>query len=205
MQTDVANRFKDSMTATRTILAPYFEKKLKCKFVPIEGEPYWAAKLLDSVCGCDYMLYWPGDDLCKTYANRVQFGDCCRFSTFTIRKELATGNLTELHKRKQAIKNGGLYPQHTCQFYVNKTTNTFKGAICKTVDLFDFVESREGQLAEKPTRDEKFLIAPWGQIKRDGYDIEIIKHTSCDFPYREVHSKSDESVQTHQIPLFPGF
>jgi len=101
------------------------------------------------------------------------------FDTFTIREKRHTGAKTELEKRKEAIKVGAIYPKWTMQGYYNKPNSITSLAICKTIDLYSFID-KHPDLVKRNFSDNAFLIVPWAAMKANGYNVKVHKNQTND-------------------------
>ena len=138
----------------------------KWQITSIEKNKNIILNKLDTKSGIDWIA--ENENHIITIAARIQFG--VNYRTFTIRKERKTGTKTELEKRKEAIKNGFLYPLYTCQCYFTNNYNFLGGAIIKTVDLYKSLENVN--VFEKKS-DNKFIHVSFYDLHDKGYKIKI--------------------------------
>lgn len=148
---------------------------LKCdKIFSAEDSDHPALKAFDIYSGVDLVIKKKGHLF--GIASRMQIG---RYNTFTIRKERYTGAKTELEKRKEAIKIGAIYPKWTMQGYYSKPHKINSIGICKTVDLFEFVDNYP-HLLETKASDNYFLTVKWSDMKLNGFNVKIYKASNND-------------------------
>lgn len=96
------------------------------------------------------------------------------FDTFTIREKRYTGAKTELEKRKEAIEIGAIYPKWTMQGYYEKPSTITSLGICKTVDLYEFID-KYPDLVQRRYSDNVFLVVKWSAMKAKGYNLKVFK------------------------------
>lgn len=139
----------------------------------VEGKEEEVCKTLDQVCGTDYICVYPEKHHAWGMACRVQKLD---FASFTIRKELSSGAMTELKKRSLAIRCGGIYPFLTMQMYVDDNEKKIRRiGIMRTTDLFDAIERGyyyENRVSKDNAGDQnRFIYLPWDELVDAGYKV----------------------------------
>lgn len=144
----------------------------------VEGLDDKICQMIDRVCGVDWFQVYEDKKLVQGIATRTQvIKDGYKpYNSFTTRKEIASGNLTEYHKRKYAIDHGGVYPYLQLQLYVDECDEPISLAIAKTVDIIDFIDN--GYAFVKHTgvnqRDPaEFYVCRWDSMILKGYHVEI--------------------------------
>ncbi len=145
----------------------------------VEGRENEVCQLLDMSCGIDYLLHSEQSSLVLGVASRVQYGK--NYRTFTVRKDRASGVLTEHQKRTQAISQGGLYPMYSVQSYIDDDGELAGLGIVRTADLSEFIS--RGLAREKKTGADKigqaeFYVCTWDKLKYAGYNV-------LEYPTRE--------------------
>ncbi len=138
----------------------------------VEGEDNEVCQLLDMSCGIDYLLHSEQSSLVVGVSSRVQYGK--NYRTFTVRKDRASGVLTEHQKRTQAISRGGLYPLYSVQSYIGDNGELAGLGIVRTADLSEFIG--RGLAREKTTGADKigqaeFYVCSWDKLKYAGYNV----------------------------------
>lgn len=145
----------------------------------VEGKQEEVCKALDIVCGTDYVYLYPERHHAWGVACRVQKYD---YANFTIRKATESGALTELDKRRYAIRHRGIYPHLTMQMFVDDNTKTIRRiGIAKTEDIIDAVENglaKEGNVTRDNGGKNKFLFIDWKDMIAAGYVVQIYER-SC--------------------------
>jgi len=119
--------------------------------------------LLDVKSGIDYIR--ENEEGLQGIAARVQWGKA--WDTFTIRMKRHTGTKTEYEKRVAQIKNGYFYPAFTLQSYFDnkQDMNLLSAAICKTTDLYDFIEKFKDKVHTNRS-DNDFIFVKWSDLER---------------------------------------
>jgi hypothetical protein len=131
--------------------------------------------LLDQLAGID-AWYIETNKGIRGLASRVQYEG--NYQTFTVRKERETGARTEFEKLKYAINNNCVYPYWFCQAYL-KYGQIQSVALCKTVDLINYIEQgKEWKdyvilTASKFGRSTFFAVS-WQKFAEKGYFIKTI-------------------------------
>lgn len=138
-------------------------------------------KNLDTLSGIDMWQILPDGKGMRSIASRVQYkNDNWSFkyppNTFTIRYELATGKLTEIDKRRDAINNEDkclLYPSLWIHSYLNYTGPPLHSVgIIKTKDLINASDKYKNiwriQFVEGGN---KMQILHWTRLECLGYKI----------------------------------
>lgn len=171
-QTDLSESSK-VLQANKRFLQNDF---LKCdEIFSAEDSNHPALKAFDIYSGVDLVIKKKGHLF--GIASRMQTG---RYNTFTIRKERHTGVKTELEKRKEAIKIGAIYPKWTMQGYYEKPNTITSLAICKTVDLYEFID-KYPDLVQRRYSDNAFLVVKWSAMKAKGYKLKVFKAPEDNF------------------------
>lgn len=161
------------------VLAPYMQSMFSspCKIYITEDSEDETLKRLDQLAGIDAFQEVEGQ--MRGVALRIQYGN--NWGTFTIRYARASGQTTEFYKRIKALQgnDGYLSPYFTSQIYIDKESmQILGGAICKTVNLYDYVLQNLEYLRERQCRvcpeGNKFLWVRFAQIKNSGYPIRFI-------------------------------
>lgn len=171
-QTDLSESSK-VLQANKRFLQNDF---LKCdEIFSAEDSNHPALKAFDIYSGVDLVIKKKGHLF--GIASRMQTG---RYNTFTIRKERHTGVKTELEKRKEAIKIGAIYPKWTMQGYYEKPNTITSLGICKTVDLYEFID-KYPDLVQRRYSDNAFLVVKWSAMKAKGYKLKVFKAPEDNF------------------------
>lgn len=148
------------------------------KLIPVEGVTTdEMSQKFDTISGIDFWQIMHDDKGIRGIASRCQpMG--VDWHTFTIRRSLSSGRLTEYHKRKMALtdNNGILYPALTIQAYMH----SFDGPLISvgymyTRDLFDAVDAIEWPINRNGQDGNEFLVVDWYKLEDMGYRIRIIK------------------------------
>lgn len=140
-----------------------------------ESSTSTTAKLLDAYGGCD----WLGlrDGVLYGIASRIQRTPkgSIPFDSFTIRIERSTGTETEYQKRKDAIRQHGIYPALMLHAYYSEDDELLSAAIISTKDCFEIIDiydgSRDvGQRIAHTSADkskwEKFKYVNWDFVEQ---------------------------------------
>ena len=168
--------------------------------------------LLDSVAGIDVLGYDSVRGLIGIGA-RIQSERSYR--TFTVRCFRSTdahgGTDTELLKRINSIRQGGLYPPLTAQIYVNHSTATI--GIVRTVELFNMIEQNLWALVFRGSTWHGFVEAiranDGGKIGklliRSTRDLNTLRPIAWFVAVQWVDLLSmGVAVQTFEIPIKAG-
>jgi len=145
--------------------------------VSVENSSRVVNKLLDRA-GIDALL------TCRTgglqgVALRIQKN--CNYRSFTIRKERASGAITEYEKYLRALQNGHIAPTFTVQAYVDtKNDIVLSGGVARTADIYDYLEKHPEEIEMKKTASyniglAKFLPVFFDKFKEKGYWIEVFQ------------------------------
>jgi len=149
------------------------------KIIPVEAVTNDKMKdRLDQYAGIDMWELNENSGM-RGIASRVQWTDR-PWNSFTIRKERATGTMTEYEKRRKAIfgDRGYLYPEITIQAYINESrTKLLSVGGIKTKFLFQYVENNDVP-TRKVDHDGKaiFYYVHWDKLEgRDSDKIRFLR------------------------------
>ena len=153
---------------------PVIEQLLKGRMVAVEGDTNEICQMLDKTCGTDYFQVYEEHGLVWGVASRMQEIDTARFkrpfNTFTVRKGRKSGAKTEYEKRKDAIKNGGVYPYLTMQGYFDKQDGHLMSlGIARTVDIMEFIDSGHAETRRtgwEQSGQAEFYVVRWEDFKQ---------------------------------------
>lgn len=154
---------KKTYPALEIIKEKFFENS---KILSIEKIDEEALIWLDQYSGIDWVEKNSENQL-TTIAARIQWD--INYKSFTIRSERHTRTKTEFAKRKEAIKNGFLYPIFTLHAYFeNKSSPKLLSCVMvKTLDFYTFIKKHPDRIYEKES-DNKFKIVYWNDLKLFG-------------------------------------
>lgn len=152
------------------------------QIMQVEGKDEEVCQMLDALCGIDYFLLKSDK---QTFGvawrcQRVEPGK--EFNSFTIRKSRDSRTKTEYEKRKQAIKQKGIYPFYVAQAFVNKNNNEIISmAITTTEDELAFLDN---PLSYKEVRhtgkdqigQSEFYVLYWVDMRLFGYNVIVYKN-----------------------------
>jgi len=179
-------------------VAPILEDWSDCENVSVEKvTDERMAEKLDTIGGVDSWNIRQ-DDMIRGVASRVQWISKKEWTdtppdTFTIRKSLPSGRKTELQKRLEAIRNGGLYPHWTTQAYLDEQGGELLSlARVRTEDLIRYIdegsESDGDYYVKTPKGEASFFVVDWWRLKENGVGVKTEK------PYEsnaELRAKAD--------------
>lgn len=94
---------------------------------------------LDIIYGCDILATLDGKEI--GIASRIQRG--YDYNSFSLRDKRHTGTKTEIDKRLDEIKRNDLKAIYTLQGFIENDV-VIKMGLCKTVDLYDLFENKNG-------------------------------------------------------------
>ena len=149
----------------------YLGSLIKGKIHTVEHVKNDLLVLMDIKCGIDYIR--EDETGLQGIAARVQWRKK-PYYTFTIREERYTGAKTEYEKRVEQIKNGYFHPRFTMQAYCDNRTdnNLLSAAMCKTVDLYEFVE-KYPELIRSRMSDNLFMAIGWSDFE-EKYELHKV-------------------------------
>lgn len=165
----------DKNSDSYKIIFPILKKILKPDYeiISVENENSKIAKLLDSYSGIDFLLLNTATSELEGVASRIQYDKL--YNSFTIRLGRESGVLTEFQKRNTAIKNNSLFPKFTLQSYI-LSTGEFSMAICKTVELFSFINNFP-QFTKCTNEDQigqaSFVVCYWDDLIKNGVNVSV--------------------------------
>ena len=138
MPSDVQTAMRDSQHYFRTLVMPKFLKTFGGKIEVVEGLPHLLTQKLDMAAGIDAVYEPPGHGP-YGLALRVLYGK--NYESFTVRCQRESGMKTELAKRRESLRRGGLAPSLMLQAYVDREQNKLlAGAVAKTEDVLRCIE-----------------------------------------------------------------
>jgi len=175
------NKYYSTLNFKEKII-PKIKKWLNVENIySIEDRKEDFCKNLDRRAGIDfyaehsYGLIWLAtrlqwDD--KDRQVKSHFKESFPFDTFTIRKELFSGGITEFGKRKIAKENNFSRPNYLIHGYLTEKNNgeILSLAMCNQDDLINYVLNGGKTLERR--RDNKFLIINWFDFQ-EKYKIAI--------------------------------
>ena len=173
---NVYQNMRDSMARVE-IARPIISELLKGGEIhPVEGDDNVICKLLDTLCGTDWFQVYENIKLVQGIASRTQVirNGLKPYNSFTVRKEIESGNITEYQKRRLAIDHGGVYPYLTMQLYVDSEDRPLSIGIAKTEDVMDFIDkgyARSGRTGYDQERQATFYICDWSRMQDKGYTV----------------------------------
>lgn len=139
----------------------------------VEGKTEEVCRALDIVCGTDYVYIYPERHHAWGVACRVQKYD---YANFTVRKATESGAVTELDKRRYAIRHRGIYPHLTMQMFVDDEAKTIRRiGIARTEDIIDAIEkgiAKDGKVTKDSIGKNQFLYIDWKDMKAAGYIVQ---------------------------------
>lgn len=167
-----AESLRQSSDDFARLIQPLASEALRGKFEIVEGvTTYEVAKALDMQAGIDLWFVRDGGGI-RGLANRVQ-RTTRNWRTFTVRKERASGNVTEYEKRVQAIKREWLYPVLTLQGYVTPDGSALISfAIAHTKDILSVIGAGGAQVQHTGAAQRgqaSFYVVGWDSIVEAGY------------------------------------
>lgn len=177
MDSDVRKNMRDSIARVdkaRPIVASLMGGELRT----VEGDDHEICRLLDTLCGTDWLQVYEKRKLVQGVATRTQTirNGYKPYNSFTIRKEIESGNATEYQKRLYAIEHGGVFPYLTIQIYASESEELLSVGIARTSDIMDYIN--KGYAAENKTgngllRPATFYVCKWDNMKDKGYQVRI--------------------------------
>lgn len=131
---------------------------------------------LDVLAGVDAWQLLDDRGYMRGVASRMQAG--ADYRTFSIRRTRRSGTRTEFAKRLEAIKaaaHGALYPALTVQGYVATRDQgpLLSVAVCRTADLYLYIEANEPRIPVKPTNNATFFCPTWKSLQAGGVDVRV--------------------------------
>lgn len=143
------------------------------QIIRVEGKAEEVCKALDIVCGTDYVYVYPEIHHAWGIACRVQKYD---YANFTVRRATESGAVTELDKRRYAIRHRGIYPHLTMQIFVDDEAKTIRRiGIARTEDIIDAIEhglAKTGKVTKDNIGKNQFLFIDWRDMKAAGYNVQ---------------------------------
>lgn len=176
----MGDSFKESMAKTmsdfNSEILPLLQKTYPdAKFVEIEGRADdEIAKDFDIYAGIDVYRVRTKQGEMVGIASRIQRGKA--WKTFTVRYKRDSGTKTEYEKRKQAIKNGSLYPYFTMQAYISDKETVV--GLCKTTDLIKFIDTCKPKLQHTGATQHgqaSFYVCGWDEMRKSGYIVRELR------------------------------
>jgi hypothetical protein len=176
---DVTTRKWESANDFRRAVVPHLERWLPPGgFISIEDAPdHPAIAVVDTVAGVDAWFVSGDGTRLHGIAQRVQYGTE-PYASFTIRARLPSGGLTELTKRREALRDRDghpVVPHFTVQAWVERrrTGRALFVHMVRTADLFAFIEQHPDKVERRPNHEDgtEFVVV-WAQdLRGAGYEV----------------------------------